>query len=227
VVAGPTLASAVAWTLLAVGGFALTAGTGGPTWVAWTAAGAALAFFAIGLLRRLRIQATTDYRVTSLRTYSAVGRLFFRLHVTTHEKITGMDVHQGPIGNRAGYGTVVVRTAGGDLRLHAVRDLFAVRSGIEEARQAFLAALVEEDRAASQILARAAATAPTRAASEATERRLSHRVRQAEPLSSLGAWPPAGRSGCRGPPRTRSTGVACVSGRRSCGRRSATCRGGR
>lgn len=93
---------------------------------------------------RVRRMMTSRYVVTDQRVYKTYGALRFLLLQTTFDKITDLHVRQSPLGRWKDYATVRVETAGSGIPLEGLRDPYAFKRRIEDARSDFVERLVDE-----------------------------------------------------------------------------------
>lgn len=161
----------VATTLLAAGIVAVLAFLQSLVWpeaAPWLlAVGAptvAVAWLAGGVVRVVRMR-TSRYVITDTRLYRSHGRFRFHLVQTTYDKLTDLNVVQGPLGRALGYGSVAANTAGAAVVLPGIPRPFEVKQQIEEARSAFLRKLVGAHK---RSLAKEPATSGKSSASHAT-----------------------------------------------------------
>lgn len=152
----------LATILLAVflwGGLSLVVLLGAPAnagaWLAIIASAAVvhLALSAIYVWRRL---ATTEYVVTDEAVYTRRGQFLLYVAAAALDRVTDLHVRTSLVGRLFGYSSLTVRTAGGGVYLPGLRDAYALRSIIQEARHDFLTRLLREsgrtpDRAASTV----------------------------------------------------------------------------
>ncbi len=111
-------------------------------WLIGIGVATVLAAWATLLLHWRRV--TSRYVVTDQRLYHRYGRLRWNLLQTTYDKVTDLHVHQSLWGRWYGFGTVRVQTAGTGLSVAGVRDPFAWKQDVEDARTRFLHTLLGE-----------------------------------------------------------------------------------
>ncbi|HVL48120.1 MAG TPA: PH domain-containing protein [Candidatus Thermoplasmatota archaeon] len=114
---------------------------------------------AAAVVRAWFLVRTSEYVITDARVYSRVGRLWTRVHFTTHDKVTDLWYGRNVLDRVFGTSTLVLMTAGGDVAIRGVADALAVKEHAEAARERFIAKLLERvpatARAAPRPVARA------------------------------------------------------------------------
>ena len=117
----------------------------------------------VALLVAWRRWATTEYALTDARVYARRGRMLTNVHFTTHDKVTDLQLQQGPLERLLGLSGITFSTAGGDVRVGGIADALAFKERAETARDAFIRQLLEEADVELPAPADAAAARPAEA----------------------------------------------------------------
>jgi membrane protein YdbS with pleckstrin-like domain len=107
-------------------------------------ASAFLVFWLLMLLYTWRRIVTSEYVVSEEAVYTRRGRLMISVEAATLDRVTDLHVHTGITGRIFGYSRLVVKTAGGELLMPGLRDAYAIRGVVHDARQRLLTRLLRE-----------------------------------------------------------------------------------